>query len=410
MFSQNKDTLTIYENYKRLFLESTSIVPVRDGHVLLSDYVKKHIQAHNKPGVGSVFKSDIDLKNLESIIQNIDITGDGGVYTVKYPEVGYNLVLPIEDARNLPDAQEAQVYKDERGKRITVPAIKTSSSIEEFATDQLTIIIRPSNVNYLPDDVKTQEILDAIDQGKSYSVLTAFPGDPNIPHASEWNGQYAVILPNNKIMNNDNENIYESYRRRIHLPDVLGLGKPPKELNFKPPASPKKILSPHQRNKDWEEKEAAENDRFAQMHGYHNYEHYNSGLPPGAIWPPRKNGPFSGEQSFAGKPAGDENAENARKDPAQARDEAYINQHFDSIEDPSKQQVPAVIKYYQSKYGKQKWYNDIADFYAAAELSDPEDPLADINPYLFPDMVNGVKIYPHNWKQEHFQAVIDAMG
>ena len=34
-----------------------------------------------------------------------------------------------------------------------------------------------------------------IKNGNVYSLLTAFPGNPNIPPASEWNGQYAVIVP-----------------------------------------------------------------------------------------------------------------------------------------------------------------------------------------------------------------------
>ena len=213
-----EDERLIYEKYKKicfniLIKESTSIIPVKGGHVLLSDYVKQHIQSHNEIGVGSVFKSDINLNNIESIIQDIDVSGDGGAYTVELPDVGYDLVLPISTARNLPDAQETQVEKDERGSKISVPAVTTSADLEDFKTNQLTIIIRPSNADYLPDDVKTQEILSAINQGQSYSVLTAFPGNPNIPPASQWNGKFAVILPNT------DSTIEENWEPRVFDPD-----------------------------------------------------------------------------------------------------------------------------------------------------------------------------------------------
>lgn len=51
---------------------------------------------------------------------------------------------------------------------------------------------------------ENEEVLSKINEGKCFSLLTAFPGDPNIPRASEWSvtnddGQqvkkFAVILP-----------------------------------------------------------------------------------------------------------------------------------------------------------------------------------------------------------------------
>jgi hypothetical protein len=58
------------------------------------------------------------------------------------------------------------------------------------------LVIRKSNPQFLPDDVKEdEELLNKINDGKVYSLLTAFPGNPNIPRASEWNGQYAVVEP-----------------------------------------------------------------------------------------------------------------------------------------------------------------------------------------------------------------------
>ena len=184
------------KTFKQFYNESTDMIPSGAGHILLSDYVKKHIMTHNQIGIGSVFSKNIDMNMIQQAAADADVTGDGGAYTVSAPGVGYNLVLPIEQALELPDAEQTTVTKDERGQPIEVPAVKTSAGLEQFATDQLTIIIRPSNPEYLPDDVKNNpEVTQAIASGNSYSILTAFPGDPDVPPASEWNEQYAVILP-----------------------------------------------------------------------------------------------------------------------------------------------------------------------------------------------------------------------
>ena len=175
--------------------EATDIVNIPAGHILLSDYAKQHISTHNKPGIGSVFSKNINLQKLVDVMQDIPVQGDGGAYTIDLPGAGYHLVLPIEDAKSLPDAQLGTVTKQER-EPVKVPAVKTSAPIEQFATNEITVIVRPSNPAYLPDDVKQDEqVLDAIKQGKSYSVITAFPGR-ELPPASQWNGKYAVIIPN----------------------------------------------------------------------------------------------------------------------------------------------------------------------------------------------------------------------
>jgi hypothetical protein len=181
--------------HSSLLTEGTDIIPIQAGHVLLADYVKNHIQTHNQIGIGSVFSPGVDINQIIKVIQELDISGDGGLYTTSYPGVGYNLVLPIEKAKTLPGAQITEVNKDERGQNIPVPAVKTTAPLEQFKTDQLTVIVRPSNPDYLPDDAKTDEVMSAVQQGQSFSVLTAFPGDPNVPPASQWNGQFAVILP-----------------------------------------------------------------------------------------------------------------------------------------------------------------------------------------------------------------------
>jgi len=188
-----------YLKSKKLLKEETNKIEGNDGIVILiSDYVKKHIMEHNKPGLGSVFKKGISENDILKMSQNAakKVSGDGGAYEIKVPGVGYDLVLPMEQAKSLKDAEESTVEKQEGPNKVTVPAVSTSESINKFSTDRISLIIRKSNPQYLPDDVKSDEnILNKIKEGKCYSLLTAFPGNPDIPKASEWNGKFAVIIP-----------------------------------------------------------------------------------------------------------------------------------------------------------------------------------------------------------------------
>jgi hypothetical protein len=187
-----------------LIAESTDKLASSDGNiVLVSDWVKSHIKEHNKFGTGSVFKegiTDEDISNfVNEVISNNEL-GDGGAFEIEVPEIGYDLVLPYDEAVNLQNAEEFTTIKKEGKIEIEVPLIKTSQSSDDFKTNKLTLIIRKSNPQFLPDDVKEdEEILNNINDGKVYSLLTAFPGNPNIPKASEWNGQYAVVVPKKQI-------------------------------------------------------------------------------------------------------------------------------------------------------------------------------------------------------------------
>lgn len=144
---------------------------------------------HTKPGQGSIFAKSIDnvLKLAQETLnksKEVDkIANSTGTLTVKSPGIGYNLVLPIEQAKKLPGAKESEVEKIEGPNKIKVPAITTTAPLTQFRSDQLTIIVRPKKDeggNVIPNE---------------YIVLSAFPGDPTIPRASEWNGKYAVIIP-----------------------------------------------------------------------------------------------------------------------------------------------------------------------------------------------------------------------
>jgi len=147
---------------------------------------------HTKPGQGSIFAKSVSdvLKLAQDALdkeQNIDkIANSTGTLTIKSPGIGYNLVLPIDKAKALPGAKESEVEKVEGPSKIKVPAVTTTSPITQFKTDELTVIVRPKK-----------------DEGgtvipNEYIVLSAFPGDPSIPRASEWGGKYAVIIPGGK--------------------------------------------------------------------------------------------------------------------------------------------------------------------------------------------------------------------
>lgn len=189
--------------YKKILLtEATDQIPGKDGIIILiSDFVKKHIMTHNKPGVGSIFKSGISEDDISNMVKKVasKVSGDGGAYELSESGVGYDLVLPIDKAKALKDAKEGETEKQEGPNKIKVPSITTSQPASDFSTDKISLIIRKSNPQFLPDDVKTDtNITKKIEEGKCYSLLTAFPGNPDIPKASEWNGKYAVIIPGEK--------------------------------------------------------------------------------------------------------------------------------------------------------------------------------------------------------------------
>jgi hypothetical protein len=147
---------------------------------------------HTKPGQGSIFAKSIDdvLKLAQDALnksKDIDkIANSTGTLTIKSPGIGYNLVLPIDKAKALPGAKESEVEKIEGPNKVKVPAITTTAPLTKFNSDELTIIVRP----------KKDESGTVIPN--EYIVLSAFPGDPSIPRASEWGGKYAVIIPGGK--------------------------------------------------------------------------------------------------------------------------------------------------------------------------------------------------------------------
>jgi hypothetical protein len=194
------EQLTRIKSMMGLLTESTEKIFNEYGEiVLVSDYIKNHIKEHNQFGMGSTFKEGITDDEISSFVDQViseNELGDGGLFELNAPNIGYDLVLPYEEAINLDDAEESFTVKKEGRNEIEVPLIKTSQSADDFKTNRLTLVIRKSNPQFLPDDVKEdQEILEKINEGKVYSLITAFPGNPDIPRVSEWNGDYAIVVP-----------------------------------------------------------------------------------------------------------------------------------------------------------------------------------------------------------------------
>lgn len=149
----------------------------------------KLADVHSKPGQGSIFAKPIDtvMKTVQQVVngaKNVDqVANSTGTLTVSSPGIGYNLILPMAQALKLPGAKQGEVEKVEGPNKVKVPSVTTTAPLSQFASDELTVIVRPKKDEagaVLPNE---------------YIVLSAFPGDPDIPRASEWGGKFAVIIP-----------------------------------------------------------------------------------------------------------------------------------------------------------------------------------------------------------------------
>jgi hypothetical protein len=189
----------LFENWRKYLLkEATDLLNTKNNKVVIfADWAKGHIErGHKEPGKGSIF-ADFDLSLVATALVDIDVEGEGGVYTVNVPGVGYNLVLPMEEAIALPNAQKVEVSKEER-EVVIVTGIQTTAPLEEFKTDELSVVVRPTtDLQYVPDDVKEQ-VAHAVETGQAYSILSAWPGRGDVPPASQWGDNWAVIIPQGK--------------------------------------------------------------------------------------------------------------------------------------------------------------------------------------------------------------------
>jgi hypothetical protein len=187
----------LLENWRKFVLnEGTDLLQSQNGNMIIfADWVKGHIErGHKEIGKGSIF-SDFDLGQVANAISVIDINPDQAVYTVNIPNVGYDLVLPMDQALTLPDAERTEVAKEERGGEVMVPAVITSAPLNSFLTDELSVVVRPTDsLEYVPDDAREQ-VAPAVEDGRAYSILSAWPGRGDVPPASQWGEDWAVVIP-----------------------------------------------------------------------------------------------------------------------------------------------------------------------------------------------------------------------
>ena len=166
---------------------------------------KKLIDVHTKPGEGSIFAKPIEevvdviqraIKDNSANIERVATTT--GALKLNVPNIGYDLVLPVTEASKLSRVQkiESGVEKTEGPNKINVPAFYTSAPLQQFNTDQLTVIIRPKkdeSGTILPNE---------------FIILSAFPGK-DLPRISEWNNKYAVIIPQSSTQQESKTNHFK---------------------------------------------------------------------------------------------------------------------------------------------------------------------------------------------------------
>ncbi len=183
--------------WRKFLKESTDVIESKNNSVVLfSDWAKGHVErGHKEPGLGSIF-SKFNLGLAEKAIQDTDVSGEGGVYMVDVPGVGYDLVMPRSEAEKLEGAKKTQVEKEERGKKIPVLAYVTTEPLDNFKTNKLSVVIRPTtDLKFVPEDVKDRvgSLLER--KVPVYSVLSMWPGRGDVPPASQWGNDWAIVIP-----------------------------------------------------------------------------------------------------------------------------------------------------------------------------------------------------------------------
>jgi len=188
-----------------------------DGKIILSSkMVYDHIGTHGKLGKGSVFSGGITPEMINNFLLKADIPTSGGGINADFPGGGYLLVAPFKSAMKLRDAEMHEGSKEDfdpkAGKMMPVPVaeVHTSQSIEDFSTDETTILVFPydparSSADQNSFVESTPDLATALASNALYALATAFPGGfqvegQTVPRATEWGGvrtpKWAVIIPN----------------------------------------------------------------------------------------------------------------------------------------------------------------------------------------------------------------------
>lgn len=198
----------LFENWRKYLLkEIDEVIQTSNAVVIFSDWAKGHIErGHKEPGKGSIF-TDFNLSLVNKALEQVDLNTDQAVYTINVPNVGYDLVLPNNEAEQLENAEQLEVEKEDRQGPIMVNAYKTSQPLEDFLQDKLSVVIRPtSELQYVPDRLQEDpSVLQAIEQGNLYSVLSAWPGRGDVPPANQWGDDWAVIIPDHTFSSEEEE-------------------------------------------------------------------------------------------------------------------------------------------------------------------------------------------------------------
>ena len=184
--------------------------------VLASQQVFDHIGLHGELGAGSIFSGGITPEMITEFLSNADIPKTGGGIPANFPGGGYLLVAPFESAMQLENATVKEGHKEDfdpkqkKMVRIPIAEVHTSQPIEDFATDETTVLVFPYDPNRSTPEQNDfvqgdSELSDALDTGNLYALATAFPGGfkvegKQVPRAPEWGGlenpSWAVIIPN----------------------------------------------------------------------------------------------------------------------------------------------------------------------------------------------------------------------
>ena len=190
-----------------------------DGKIVVSsDMVYDHIGKHGKLGSGSIFSGGITREMINDFLVSADIPANGGGIPAGFPGGGYLLVAPFESAMQLQDATVKEGAKEDFDpklkKMVPVPIaeVHTSQPIEDFATDETTVLVFPYDSNRSSpkqNDFVQQdpELSGALESGMLYALATAFPGGfqiegQDVPKSTEWGGienpTWAVIIPDSQ--------------------------------------------------------------------------------------------------------------------------------------------------------------------------------------------------------------------
>ncbi len=204
-----------------------------DGKIVVaSDMVYDHIGTHGSLGKGSVFSGGITPAMINEFLVGADIPKGGGGIPANFPGGGYLLVAPFESAMKLQDAEMREGSKEdfskEAGGMVPVPVaeVHTSQPIEDFKTDETTVLVFPYDPSrsapeqnaFVDEDPILSEALKA---GNLYALATAFPGGfqvegQTVPKATEWGGvtdpKWAVIIPSSQT-----DSLMENWNRLAGL-------------------------------------------------------------------------------------------------------------------------------------------------------------------------------------------------